>query len=67
MGDRVKQYAAQNFTIFQISYCRNLKEENEAITVTLLFSQVKLCSDVKLNESQSLCVRLFISVDMNSS
>ena len=65
MGDRVKQYATQNFTIFQILYCRNLKEENEAIK--LLFSQVKLCSDVKLNESQSLCVRLVISVDMNSS
>ena len=30
------------------------KGKNEAIT--LLFSQVKLCSDVKLNESQSLYV-----------
>ena len=65
MGDRVKQYATQNFIIFQILYCRNLKEENEA--TTLLFSQVKLCSDVKVNESQSHCVRLFISADMNSS
>ena len=56
-------HATQNFTIFQIYIAEIWKGKNEAIT--LLFSQVKLCSDVKLNESQSLYVWLLISADMN--
>ena len=61
MGKQIMQLKTLQFSKFYIA--EFWKGKNEAIT--LLFSQVKLCSDVKLNESQSLCVWLLISADMN--
>ena len=63
MGKQIMQLKTLQFSKFYIAEI--WKGKNEAIT--LLFSQVKLCSDVKLNESHSLYVWLLISADMNSS